>query len=120
MIDDDVVVRESVRALLEVRHYAVEEFSSGQALLERADGVAADCLLLDVQMPGMNGIEVVRALRQRGHATPVILMSGAVTHSTSAQAEMLGVRLLEKPVRPAALVAAIEQALGGGPADRSM
>jgi FixJ family two-component response regulator len=111
VIDDDVVVRESTKALLEARHYAVEAFSSGHELLARADGTAADCLLLDIQMPGMSGIEVVRVLRQRGDATPVILVSGAISQATHAQAEMLGVRLLEKPIPLANLVAAIEQAL---------
>ncbi len=113
VVDDDDVVRESVKVLLEARHYVVEDFASGRALLEREPGATADCLLLDVNMPTMNGIEVVQALRQQGDRTPVILMTGMPSQSKCAQARAMGVRLLEKPIPPVALVSAIEQTLGG-------
>jgi len=117
VVDDDEVVRESLKAFLEASRYAVEDFSSGEALLARVDGGSADCVLLDIAMPRMSGIEAVQALRRRGYALPVILMTGAATRTTHVQAKSMGVRLLEKPIPPAALVSAIEQALGRGESD---
>ena len=114
VIDDDEVVRESLRVFLEASHYDVEDFCSGEALLARVDGRSADCLLLDICMPRMSGIEALQVLRRKGYSAPVILMTGAASRSTHAQARGMGVRLLEKPIQPAVLVTAIEQALGRG------
>ncbi|MBV8536487.1 MAG: response regulator [Alphaproteobacteria bacterium] len=114
VIDDDEVVRESLRVFLEASHYAVEDFCSGEAFLARVDGHGADCVLLDISMPRMSGIEALQALRRKGYTAPVILMTGAASHATHVQAQRMGVRLLEKPIPPAMLVTAIEQALGRG------
>ncbi len=114
VIDDDEVVRESLRVFLEASHYDVEDFCSGEALLARLDGRSADCVLLDISMPRMSGIEALQVLRRRGYTAPVILMTGAASRATRVQAQRMGVRLLEKPIPPPMLVTAIEQALGRG------
>jgi two-component system response regulator FixJ len=112
VVDDDEVVRESLRVFLEASHYTVEDFCSVEALLTRVDGGNADCVLLDIRMPRMNGIEALQVLRRRGYTAPIILMTGAASHASRAQAQSMGVALLEKPIPPAILVTAIEQALG--------
>lgn len=113
VIDDDDVVRESLKALLEARQYVVQDFSSGVEFLGRRDGQPADCVVMDVHMPRMTGFQVVKQLRQAGDATPVILVTGAGDARAAFEARALGVLLLEKPVPPPAIIAAIEQALNG-------
>lgn len=111
VIDDDEVVRDSLKALLESRGYAVWDFASGRDYLQRRDGVEADCVVLDVQMPLLSGLEVVRTLRKAGDRTPVLLLTGYGSAAIYAQARALGVPLLDKPTPQAALFAAIEQAI---------
>ena len=111
VIDDDEIVRDSLKALLESRGYAVRDFASGRDYLQRGNGAKVDCVVLDVQMPLMSGLEVVRALRKAGDRTPVLLLTGHGTSATYAQAKALGVPVLDKPTPHAALFAAIEQAI---------
>ena len=61
VVDDDEVVRDSMSALLS-RHYTVLEFASGMDYLKRAASIAAGCVLLDVHMPDMTGIELLRKI----------------------------------------------------------
>ena len=111
VVDDDDVVRDSLKVLLESREFAVVDFSSGSDLLARREG-AADCLILDVHMPEMTGIEVLRRLRADGDATPVIMITGRWDVAIRAQAEALGViAFLDKPVSHSRLFSEIEKAL---------
>lgn len=111
VIDDDDVVRESLKALLEARRYEVHDFSSGVEFLRRRVGAKADCMVMDVHMPQMTGIEVVKRLRQAGDLTPIVLVTGTGTTAASIEAEALDVPLLQKPVPPAVIIGAIEQAV---------
>lgn len=113
VIDDDDVVRESLKALLEARRYAVQDFPSGVEFLSRRDGAKADCVVMDVHMPYMTGIEVLKRLRQAGDSTPVILVTGSGDAAVAGEAVKLGVPLFEKPVPPTTIMGAIEQALLG-------
>ena len=114
VIDDDDVVRDSMKVLLEARHYTVQEFSSGPDFLQRRDGVRAGCVVVDIHMLPMNGLEVVKALRKAGDQTPVLLVTGRGDPVIRAQAKALGVPLLDKPMPHATFLAAIETAIAGG------
>jgi len=111
LVDDDDVVRDSVRVLLETRNFTVTDFPSGDAFLRRSTNDAGDCMLLDLHMPGMTGMDLLKQLRRRGDKTPVILITGRLDSNAQAEAQNLGVPLLEKPVSPQVLFAAIEDAL---------
>ncbi len=112
VIDDDEVVRDSFKALLEARRFQVEDFPSSGEFLARRGGLRPICIILDVHMPGMNGLELLEILRQSGDATPVVLMTGRSDALVQAQAKVLGATtLLEKPVKSDQLFRAIEQAL---------
>ena len=111
VIDDDDVVRDSVTVLLETRHYAVTAFSSADAFLRRDHGAAGDCMILDLHMPGMTGLDLLKQLRQSGDAMPAILITGRFDSSVQAEARKLGVTLLEKPISPQLLFAAIKDAM---------
>lgn len=112
IVDDDEVVRDSMRAVLESRSYAVTDFASGADLLAFGASGGADCLVLDIHMPGMTGLDLLRELRARSVATPVILITGRSDAGIVAQAKALGaVALLDKPIGHAVLFDTIRRAI---------
>lgn len=111
VVDDDDVVRDSLKALLESQEFVVVDFSSGGDFFIRRNGDAS-CLVLDIHMPEMTGIDVLRRLRQSGDQLPVIMVTGRWDAATRAQAEALGVTaFLDKPVSPARLFSEIRKAI---------
>jgi two-component system response regulator FixJ len=112
VVDDDEVVRDSLSALLQSRHYTVLEFASGRDFLTRAAGVMPGCLVVDVHMPEMTGLELLKILRARGNPIATVVITGRKDPSIAAQAKELGaVAILDKPVSHAVLFSAIETAL---------
>ena len=110
VVDDDEVVRDSMSALLS-RHYTVLEFASGMDYLKRAASITAGCVLLDVHMPDMTGIELLRILRAQGNTVPVVMMTGRKDPAIEADARALDVTtLLDKPIPHTVLAAALEKA----------
>jgi len=111
VVDDDEMVRDSLRALLESRNFAVADFTSGQDFLAHRDGMIGSCVLLDIHMPGMTGVDLLKILRERGDSIPVILITGRIDAGIQAQAKAFGAAaLLDKPIAAARLFAAIEDA----------
>lgn len=111
VIDDDAAVLDSLRVLLETVGYSVALYHSALAFLDAGTPRDLDCLLLDVRMPRMNGLQLLRHLAYEEWPAPVILMTG---HSDSAVSPE-GTRdaaycTLAKPVAPSALLDAIEGA----------
>lgn len=113
VIDDDEVVRDSLKVLLETRNFAVRDFESARAFLDwRRKLPAAGCAVLDIHMPGMSGLELMREIRNAGDQLPVILVTGRRDPAAQVQAQALGaVALLDKPISHPALFAALDQAL---------
>lgn len=112
IVDDDEVVRDSMRAVLESRRYTVQDFASGAELLASGVASAVDCLVLDIHMPGMTGLELLRELGVRRIATPVILITGRSDPTIAAQARAFGaLALLDKPVSHSTLFDTIQRAL---------
>lgn len=113
VVDDDAVVRDSMNALLQSRHYSVVEFDSGRAFLNRDKSLTGDCLVVDVHMPEMSGLDLLKTLRDQGDLLPAIVLTGRIDATITAQANQLrAVAVLDKPVRFQVLFAAIEKALG--------
>ncbi len=77
VVDDDRAVREAMRDLLQENGYAVELFADGPAFLEAYRLGRVGCLLVDVMMPGMNGVELIERLKAEGHALPTIVITGS-------------------------------------------
>jgi FixJ family two-component response regulator len=114
VVDDDDTVRDSLRALLETYQYTVVDFADGDSFLSRDRGIPLRCVLLDVHMPGKGGFEVLKALREGGDMTPVILITGRSDRLLEAKARLeASVAILDKPVAQARLFAAIDTALAG-------
>jgi FixJ family two-component response regulator len=100
IVDDDLAVRQSLRALLELYDFRVEEFSSGESFLKTYADEPGGCLVLDMHMPGLTGLDVLQQLRQvRRSKLPVILMTGRDGRELRIQADALGASsYMEKPV----------------------
>ena len=112
VVDDDEAARVSLVRLLDVAGYTARAYDSGAALLESPDAAQAACLVTDLQMPGLTGLELQRALLERGVVVPMVFVTGFGTVSTSVQAMRDGaVDFLEKPAEPEALLDAVERAI---------
>ena len=115
VIDDDEAVLDLLRVLLEAEGLDVETFERAGAFLQRAEAPLPGCLLTDVRMPEMDGLELLRALSARGPLPPVIVVTGHGEVSMAVQAMKLGARdFIEKPFDPRALLASVRDALHAG------
>jgi FixJ family two-component response regulator len=111
IVEDDAAIRESLRILLEMRGHKVEAFACGADVLAGCDAKCCGCLILDVNLPGDDGFEVLAKLRQRGIDAPAIFMSGGGSSGTRARAKRANaVAFFEKPVHPDELLEAIDRA----------
>lgn len=112
IVDDDQAVRDSVKVLLEAYDFVVRAYASGPEFLAAQDGLRNGCLLLDVNMPEMSGIDVLHEIRARGVDLPVILITGLRENLERVRAAGIGaIDLLEKPFTECALLASVRGAL---------
>lgn len=111
IVDDEDAIRRSASFMLKTSGYAVQTWATGVAFLKEIRHVPDGCVLLDVRMPEMDGLEVQEALRERGVTMPVIILTGHADVSIAVRAMKAGaVDFLEKPFEKAVLIAAIEAA----------
>lgn len=111
-VDDDAQVREALEGLLKAFGFAVETFASAEDLLQSEPLARFSCLIVDVRMSGMSGIELLRRLAAAGHRIPAIVITAFGDQGLRAQALAAGaVHLLHKPIRREDLLSAIEAAL---------
>ncbi|RUQ36054.1 MAG: response regulator transcription factor [Candidatus Competibacteraceae bacterium] len=112
LIDDDQAVRDAVGLLLRTDGLAVETFTSAASFLESGAAERAGCLVLDVRMPGMSGLDLQQQLRARGHRTPVIFMTGHGDVPMAIRAMKGGAfDFIEKPFQGKTLLERIHAAL---------
>jgi FixJ family two-component response regulator len=111
VVDDDPAVRSSLKFALEIEGFSVRTYADAQELLDEPDLPADGCLLIDVNMPGMSGLEVLAVLRARNIAIPAILITGHANPSVLARAAAAAVPVVEKPFTGNALFEAVHSAL---------
>jgi FixJ family two-component response regulator len=113
VIDDDASYRKAVERRLKWAGYDVETYSSAQQLLDRLTAAdAPGCILLDVQMPGLSGLELQNRLIERGSALPIVFVTGHADTPTAVRAIKAGAEdFLAKPISSEDLIAAIERAM---------
>ncbi|QPC92923.1 response regulator FixJ [Mesorhizobium sp. INR15] len=112
VVDDDVDVRKSLGFLLATADFAVRLHESATAFLLTATGHLDGCIVTDVRMPGIDGIEFLRQLRAGGHTIPVIVMTGHADVALAVQAMKEGAAdFIEKPFDDEMLIEAIRSAL---------
>lgn len=109
VVEDDGEVRASTRALLEASGYAVREFASGEDLIASGDAATAGCIVLDYNLSGMSGLDMLRSLRTQGIETPAIMVSGSGKQAIQAAAAAGIVAVLRKPLSADALEQWLEQ-----------
>ena len=112
VVDDESGIRTSVKAILQDEGYAVIESEDGEEALARVASEKLDAVLLDVWMPGMDGIETLKGIKQQDQDIPVIIMSGHGTIETAVRATKLGAYdFLEKPLSIDRLTLVLKNAL---------
>lgn len=104
VVDDEATVRKALRMMLQAAGYEVETFGGAKEFLESYDSERPGCLLLDVRMPEMDGLELQRHLAQQGSAIPIVFLSAHGDIPMAVGAVQRGaMHFLEKPADPAAL-----------------
>lgn len=112
VVDDDEAVRDSLATLLEAAGFSVSTYASAAAFLEVLEDAPSGCVVTDVQMPEISGLELLRRLSDRLPQFPVIVLTGAADVPMAVEALKNGaLDLIEKPYSAAAIVAAVSQAL---------
>ena len=115
IVDDDAPVRAALGMFLKAAGFATQSYASGDALLEARDWKDAHCMILDVRMPGLSGLEVLAHPKVAESGVPVIIMTGHGDVPLAVQAMKLGAYdFVEKPFAETALAERIRQAIGRG------
>lgn len=108
LVDDDEAIRKSAGFMLRTSGFTVHAYASGSEFLKTASTLETGCVLLDVRMPGLDGLQVQASLRARGIAMPVVVLTGHGDVAIAVQAMKAGaIDFIEKPFEKAALLDAI-------------
>jgi two-component system response regulator FixJ len=119
VVDDDAAMRDSLQFLLEEAGLRARVYAGPGELLEVGSALEPGCILTDVRMPQMTGLDLIRRLRAEGVRDPVIVMTGHADVPLAIEAMRLGVAdFIEKPFDDAVLIASLETALRSGEALR--
>jgi FixJ family two-component response regulator len=117
IVDDDQSFRDSMRRLLKSLNYAVAVFPSAAEFLASPELAATACLVADVQMPAMTGVELYEHLIETGHEIPTILVTGYPNDGVRQRMLTLGVECyLPKPLEEAVLIECLRSAVSRGKA----
>jgi len=112
VIDDDEAVRDSLGFLLRSAKVEVRTYESAVAFLEQSSGLTSGCIITDVRMPGLDGLDLLRRLRQQDVRLPVIIVTGHGDVPLAVEAMKIGAAdFLEKPFDDDALLASVRAAL---------
>src|SRR5438270_7834330 len=113
VIDDDEAVRDSLTFLLRTARMEVRTYESATAFLAALPGINAGCIITDVRMPDISGVDLLRRLKELKVAVPVIVITGHGDVQLAVEAMKIGaVDFIEKPFDDDLLLAAIRSALG--------
>jgi two-component system, NtrC family, nitrogen regulation response regulator NtrX len=112
VVDDEAAIRDSLHMILEYEGYRVEEAASGSQALTRVGERAPDAIVLDIKMPEMDGLELLKALRERGYDMPVLMISGHADVATAVEATRRGAfDFFEKPLQRERVLLSLRNAI---------
>jgi two-component system, LuxR family, response regulator FixJ len=112
LVDDDDAVRDSLRTLLDSYGLDVREYKSAVQFLDEGHAAAGGCLVLDLHLPILSGLDLITIMRQRDIRLPVVFITGRSDKEIKERAMRAGaVAFLDKPLREEPLMAAIHSAL---------
>jgi FixJ family two-component response regulator len=113
VVDDEELIRRAVVRVLHAAGYAANSFASGHAFLQSWLIERPDCVVLDLKMPGLSGIEVQRALDEAGARLPVVIITAHDEPAAREECMRLGaVAYLRKPLNDSTLLDALKHAVG--------
>lgn len=116
IVEDDPSVREAMGNLMKALGYQTAMFDSSEAFLAVSETIKPACLILDVRMPGMNGLDLQRRLALSGNRVPIVFITAHTDDDARKQALQAGaVAFLRKPVSEADLLGAVDAALKSSP-----
>ncbi len=119
IVDDDALVRDGLVELLDSVGYGTQVFTGAQEFLDQFDSSLIGCILLDVRMPGMSGLDLQNKLRSMNIAVPIIIMTGHGDVAMAVQAMKDGAfEFIQKPFRDQELIDTISKALEKNAIDR--
>ena len=120
VVDDDPMVRDSIAMLVRTEGLVVRTFGSARSFLEAWDRCEPGCLVVDLRLPGLSGLDLQQRLAAEDDAPPIIFLTGYGTVPAAVRALKAGaIDFLEKPFDPATLLARIHEALARDRARRS-
>jgi two-component system response regulator FixJ len=112
IVDDDEAVRDSLEALLVAKGHAVEAYASGEAFLAAYKPEFCGCALVDLRMPGIDGLGVIERLKARGSTLPIVVVTGHGDVPLAVRAMKAGaIDFIEKPYNNRTILDAVRQAL---------
>lgn len=112
VVDGDEAVRQSLEMLLGSLHLGVAAFPNGEALLDALGTISPDCVITEVFLPGMSGIDLLRELRARGWPVPVIVVATHADVPLAVEAMQVGaLDFVEKPIIERVIVKRVKEAL---------
>jgi FixJ family two-component response regulator len=112
VVDDDEALRDSLRWMLESAGYRVVTYATSELFLADYDPRQSGCLVLDIRMPGMSGLEVQDELKRRGYAIPIVFITGHGDVPMAVSAMKKGaIDFIEKPFNDEAFIRVVENAL---------
>jgi two-component system response regulator FixJ len=113
VVDDEELIRNSLVAVLQNASYDVLAFASGVEFLKALPGLNPDCVILDVRMPQLSGLDVLEKFKQKQPETPVVMMSGFADVSMAVKAMQSGASdFVEKPFQAKDVLDTIERVIG--------
>jgi FixJ family two-component response regulator len=114
IVEDDSAMREALTRMLNAAGFEVRGYCSAESFLEEASAASPGCLVLDVNLPGVSGLELQRRLVESGRAHPVVFITAHDTVAARKEADELdAVTFLTKPFEGRLLVRAVKQAIAG-------
>jgi len=114
VVDDEAAIRDTLRMVLEYEGYEVATVGDGRAALAELDANPADAVLLDIKMPGMDGLETLDRIVARGNPPPVLMISGHGDIATAVDSTRRGAAdFLEKPLQRERVLVSVKNALSG-------
>jgi FixJ family two-component response regulator len=112
LVENNERLRNALTGVLTLSGFQVASFSNAEAAVEAAPWATAACLIVDIRLPGMSGLELLHYLRGRGDSMPAVIVTADTRRTTRDAAMHLGVSAyLEKPVRGRVLAAAVREAI---------
>jgi two-component system response regulator FixJ len=112
VIDDDEAIRDSLSFLLDTAGWAVRTYESAEAFLAALDGLSPGCVVSDLRMPGLSGLDLIQRLKEMKSSIPVIVITGHGDVALAVEAMKAGVSdFIEKPFDDEAIISALKVAL---------